>query len=116
MPTPKASSFPSPNLLHAHPQHLRPCPPCRHFHLNQLVRVDGVVTRRTGVFPQLHMVMFDCLKCGALLGPYYQQGTQEIKLMNCGACASKGPFQVSSGGRRASFLCGGGWGGGGVGG
>ncbi len=27
--------------------------PCRHFHLNQLVRVDGVVTRRTGVYPQL---------------------------------------------------------------
>lgn len=25
----------------------------RHFHLNQLVRVDGVVTRRTGVYPQL---------------------------------------------------------------
>ncbi|GAB4814991.1 hypothetical protein N2152v2_002037 [Parachlorella kessleri] len=67
----------------------------RHFHLNQLVRVDGVVTRRTGVFPQLHMVMFDCLKCGALLGPYYQQGSQEIKLMNCGACTSKGPFQIN---------------------
>ena len=30
-----------------------PPPQCRHFHLNQLVRVDGVVTRRTGVYPQL---------------------------------------------------------------
>jgi DNA replicative helicase MCM subunit Mcm2 (Cdc46/Mcm family) len=29
---------------------------CRQYHLNALVRLTGVVTRRTGVFPQLQRV------------------------------------------------------------
>ncbi|KAL4856536.1 DNA replication licensing factor MCM2 [Chlorella vulgaris] len=68
----------------------------RHFHLNQLVRVDGVVTRRTGVYPQLQRTFFDCLKCAAVLGPYFQAGDREIKLGSCPSCQSKGPFQAST--------------------
>ncbi|KAJ2388401.1 MCM DNA helicase complex subunit, partial [Coemansia sp. RSA 2559] len=41
----------------------------RQTQLNCLVRVSGVVSRRTGVFPQLKYVKFDCGKCGAVLGP-----------------------------------------------
>ena len=67
----------------------------RHFHINQLVRVDGVVTRRTGVFPQMDRIMFDCSKCMALLGPFYQTGDREIKINACPACLSKGPFTVN---------------------
>lgn len=67
----------------------------RHFHINQLVRVDGVVTRRTGMFPQLDRVMFDCVKCGAVLGPFYQAGDREIKINSCAACESKGPFTLN---------------------
>lgn len=67
----------------------------RHFHVNQLVRVDGVVTRRTGVFPQLDRIMFDCAKCGAVLGPFYQTGDREVKLNSCASCNSKGPFVVN---------------------
>ncbi|KAL4424005.1 hypothetical protein ABPG75_001306 [Micractinium tetrahymenae] len=67
----------------------------RHFHLNQLVRVDGVVTRRTGVYPQLQRTFYDCLKCGAVLGPYFQTGDREIKLGSCPSCEAKGPFQVN---------------------
>ena len=67
----------------------------RHFHINQLVRVDGVVTRRTGVFPQLDRVMFDCGRCGAVLGPFYQTGDREIKINSCAACESKGPFNLN---------------------
>lgn len=67
----------------------------RHFHINQLVRVDGVVTRRTGVFPQLDKVMFDCSKCSAVLGPFYQTGDKEVKINSCAACESKGPFTVN---------------------
>jgi DNA replication licensing factor MCM2 len=67
----------------------------RHFHVNQLVRVDGVVTRRTGVFPQLDRIMFDCAKCGAVLGPFFQTGDKEIKINACAACESKGPFTVN---------------------
>ena len=51
---------------------LRPPPPIRSFHLNTMVRVSGVVTRRTGVFPQLKIIMFDCAKCGHVLGPFTQ--------------------------------------------
>lgn len=67
----------------------------RHFHINQLVRVDGVVTRRTGVFPQLDRIMFDCSKCGALLGPYFQTGDKEVKINQCAVCETKGPFTVN---------------------
>jgi DNA replication licensing factor MCM2 len=68
----------------------------RHFHINQLVRVDGVVTRRTGVYPQLDRIMFDCEKCGAVLGPHFQTGDKEIKLNSCSSCMSKGPFSVNT--------------------
>lgn len=68
--------------------------PCSHFHLNQLVRVDGVVTRRTGVYPQLQRTFYDCMRCGAVLGPYLQTGDREIKLGSCPSCESKGPFSV----------------------
>ncbi|KAI6046019.1 MCM2/3/5 family-domain-containing protein [Pisolithus marmoratus] len=57
----------------------------RRSNLNTLVRVSGVVTRRSGVFPQLKYVKFDCRKCGA-----------EVKISYCPNCESKGPFPVNS--------------------
>ncbi|KAI0829890.1 MCM-domain-containing protein [Trametes gibbosa] len=68
----------------------------RRSHLNTLVRVTGVVTRRTGVFPQLKYVKFDCRKCGAVLGPFYQDSTREVKISYCPNCEGKGPFAVNS--------------------
>ena len=69
----------------------------RQSHLNCLVRVSGVVTRRTGVFPQLQMVKFDCTKCGATLGPYAQESTAvEIKPTYCPNCEKRGPFTLNS--------------------
>eukprot|EP00195_Chlamydomonas_chlamydogama_P012778 CAMPEP_0202892114 /NCGR_PEP_ID=MMETSP1392-20130828/1935_1 /ASSEMBLY_ACC=CAM_ASM_000868 /TAXON_ID=225041 /ORGANISM="Chlamydomonas chlamydogama, Strain SAG 11-48b" /LENGTH=845 /DNA_ID=CAMNT_0049575995 /DNA_START=38 /DNA_END=2572 /DNA_ORIENTATION=+ len=68
----------------------------RNYHLNGLVRVTGVVTRRTGVFPQLRVVKYDCAKCGYVLGPFTQTGEQEIKPNTCPNCSSKGPFMVNS--------------------
>ena len=68
----------------------------RRSHLNTLVRVSGVVTRRTGVFPQLKYVKFDCRKCGAVLGPFYQDSTKEVKISYCPNCEGKGPFTVNS--------------------
>ncbi|TIC30661.1 MCM-domain-containing protein [Wallemia mellicola] len=64
--------------------------------LNQLVRVSGVVTRRSGVFPQLKYVRFNCQKCSTTLGPFYQDGSKEIKISFCSNCQSKGPFEVNS--------------------
>lgn len=68
----------------------------RQSHLNCLLRVSGVVTRRTGVFPQLKYVKFDCTKCGITLGPFPQDSNAEIKLSFCQNCQSKGPFTVNS--------------------
>ncbi|KIP06418.1 hypothetical protein PHLGIDRAFT_90875 [Phlebiopsis gigantea 11061_1 CR5-6] len=68
----------------------------RRTNLNNLVRVSGVVTRRTGVFPQLKYVKFDCRKCGAVLGPFYQDSTKEVRISYCPNCESKGPFSVNS--------------------
>lgn len=68
----------------------------RQSHLNCLLRVSGVVTRRTGVFPQLKYVMFLCQKCGITLGPFQQESSQEVKISFCQNCQSKGPFTVNS--------------------
>ncbi|OJJ80015.1 MCM DNA helicase complex subunit MCM2 [Aspergillus glaucus CBS 516.65] len=68
----------------------------RQSHLNCLVRVGGVVTRRSGVFPQLKYVMFICQKCNITLGPFQQEATAEVKISYCQNCQSKGPFTVNS--------------------
>ena len=68
----------------------------RQSHLNCLVRVSGVVTRRSGVFPQLKYVKFDCTKCGVTLGPYQQESNVEVKITYCQNCQSRGPFTLNS--------------------
>ncbi|KAI4612102.1 MCM DNA helicase complex subunit [Alternaria ethzedia] len=68
----------------------------RQSHLNSLVRVSGVVTRRSGVFPQLKYVKFDCTKCGVTLGPFHQDSNVEVKISFCQNCQSRGPFTVNS--------------------
>ncbi|PSN64565.1 MCM-domain-containing protein [Corynespora cassiicola Philippines] len=68
----------------------------RQSHLNGLVRVSGVVTRRSGVFPQLKYVKFDCNKCGVTLGPFHQDSNVEVKISFCQNCQSRGPFTVNS--------------------
>ncbi|CAG8747361.1 4955_t:CDS:10, partial [Cetraspora pellucida] len=68
----------------------------RQTNLNNLIRVSGVITRRTGVFPQLKYVKYNCAKCGGLLGPYTQDIQNEIKLNHCIHCQSKGPFILNT--------------------
>lgn len=75
----------------------------RRADLNNLVRVTGVVTRRTGVFPQLKYVKFDCKKCGSVLGPFYQDHTNEVKISFCPNCEKRGPFTVNS--EQVTFYC-----------
>lgn len=58
----------------------------RQIHLNGLIRVKGVITRRTGVYPQLKAVKYDCVKCGAVLGPFAQTAAREIKVYNIYIC------------------------------
>ena len=68
----------------------------RQTHLNCLIRVTGVVTRRTGVFPQLKYVRFNCTKCGVVLGPFQQESNVEVRISYCQSCQSKGPFTLNS--------------------
>jgi len=67
----------------------------RSVHLDGLIKISGVVTRRSGVFPQLQEVKYDCVKCGAILGPFTQNTQTEIKIGSCPECQSKGPFNVN---------------------
>jgi DNA replication licensing factor MCM2 len=69
----------------------------RQVHLNALVKVSGVVTRRTGVFPQLQLMWFDCGKCGNTLGPFSQDNDKsESKPTSCPECQERGPFNLNS--------------------
>jgi len=77
----------------------------RQIHLNSFVQVNGVVTRRTSVFPQLQLVRFDCVKCGYTTPPIAQNvsskasnskfGDDLIRPQQCPECQSNGPFLVN---------------------
>ncbi|CAI7914754.1 unnamed protein product, partial [Closterium sp. NIES-53] len=40
-------------------------------------------------------VKYNCIKCGAILGPFFQTSSSEIRIRTCAECQSKGPFQVN---------------------
>ncbi|CAO3595518.1 unnamed protein product [Absidia cylindrospora] len=67
----------------------------RQNQLNCMIRVSGIVTRRTGIFPQLKWVKYNCGKCDQLLGPFYQDIHSEIKINTCPNCQCNGPFIVN---------------------
>jgi DNA replication licensing factor MCM2 len=69
----------------------------RQEHLNALIKVQGVVTRRTSVFPQLLSVKFACKVCSQSMGPFYSNGSQEIQPpARCSGCESGGQFTINS--------------------
>lgn len=59
-----------------------------------LVKVSGVVTRRSAVFPQLKICKFTCHNCGYILGPYTINGGELARERVRGA----GLGQLRSGG------------------
>lgn len=68
----------------------------RQSHLNALIRVSGVVTRRSSVFPQLKFAKYNCLACMHILGPFFQDGPTETKPLTCPQCQARGPFALNS--------------------
>lgn len=56
--------------------------------------VKGVVTVRSEVFSQLKKIIYKCIKCGFLKGPFYINSLNSIKLGNCTSCQSTGPFPI----------------------
>lgn len=69
----------------------------RQSQLNTLIKVTGVITRRTAVYPQMVVVKFDCSKCGSIVGPLVLNtlGNNIPKPSSCPQCQSKGPFSIN---------------------
>jgi DNA replication licensing factor MCM2 len=65
----------------------------RQIHLNALIKIKGVITKRTGIYPQMKKVFFFC-KCGERKGPIYLTNSDDTKLGNCYRCHSSGPFSL----------------------
>jgi len=49
----------------------------RQVHLNALIKIKGVVTKRTGVFPELTEIFYKCMKCNLIKGPYIQNSSDD---------------------------------------
>lgn len=69
----------------------------RHYQMDTFVKVSGIVTRRSAVFPQIIKGYFSCIHCGASNGPFEQHSDEEIKIKRCANCQSKGPFNLIDG-------------------
>lgn len=69
----------------------------RFVHMNKLVNVTGVITKRSQVYSQLKKVAFKCYKCGQIKDDYYLNNFHDIKslkLGQCSSCQSNGPFKI----------------------
>ncbi|TDH69538.1 hypothetical protein CCR75_002276 [Bremia lactucae] len=68
----------------------------RTAHLHFLIKVSGVVTRRTSVFPQLDRIHVTCPHCQARLGPFLQPKHQEFHVHVCSECHYQGTLLVNT--------------------
>lgn len=67
----------------------------RNSHLNSLVKINGIVTRRSSLLPLISIVKFSCLKCNSTFGPFTVED-DNFKPSTCFECQSRGPFKVNS--------------------
>jgi DNA replication licensing factor MCM2 len=86
----------------------------RRNNLDGLVKVSGVITRRSGVFPQLKLAYYDCIRCKFTTGPYRIEdstshssgpgdggngGRGDVSDSHsptlCPECDSEGPFRLN---------------------
>lgn len=63
-------------------------------HLNKLVLVHGVVTKRSGVFNQVKRLYLRCAKCNFPSGPFDVEEDKDLKPGACIECQSRGPWRV----------------------
>lgn len=66
----------------------------RYHHLNHLIQIRGVITKRTSIIPQMKRIFFYCEKCGEKKGPLIFNGNEDLQIGNCQICGSKGPFKI----------------------
>jgi DNA replication licensing factor MCM2 len=64
--------------------------------LNSLIKISGVVTKRTTVFPELVKSHYRCIKCNFEMGPiFHHQGEDSAQILgSCVSCQSRGPFHL----------------------
>ncbi|ELQ74290.1 DNA replication licensing factor, MCM2 component [Trachipleistophora hominis] len=67
----------------------------RNENLGCLVRIRGIVTRRSGVFPRLFLAKFICTKCRCTFGPFLLENDASFRPQSCLECQSRGPFLVN---------------------
>ena len=55
-----------------------------------MIKIRGVVTKRTGVFPELKESWYRCRGCSNLEGPFYNNTTEEgrVHLGSCMICSA----------------------------
>jgi len=63
-------------------------------HLNKLVAVNGVVTKRSVVSNQVKRLYLRCAKCNWPSGPFDVCEEKDLKPGSCIECQSKGPWRV----------------------
>ena len=63
-------------------------------HIGHLIKIKGVVTKRTVVYPLLKVAYFSCTKCGEINGPFYYHGMNSVlNIGSCPMCQSNGPYK-----------------------
>lgn len=66
----------------------------RTIHLNALVRVSGIVTRRSQVKPMLSKVFYHCPTCNASVGPVHLEPGDKPPQMTCADCDGEQPQRL----------------------
>lgn len=63
--------------------------------LNSLIKIRGVCTKRTTVFPELVQAYYKCNNCGFVEGPIYLDRDNTAHLLGpCQVCRAKAGFHV----------------------
>ncbi|CAE7907989.1 MCM2, partial [Symbiodinium necroappetens] len=63
-------------------------------HMNKLIQVKGVATKRTNVFNQVRRLWVRCAKCNFAIGPLDVAEETDLRPSKCLECQSKGPWRV----------------------
>ena len=76
------------------PTHIRDL---RCENIGHMVKLNGVITKRTSVYPKMKTAYFTCVKCGEKNGPFnYNSVNDNIIIGSCPVCQSNGPYTLDS--------------------
>ena len=65
--------------------------------IGHMIKLKGVITKRTSVYPKLKTAYFTCIKCGEKNGPFHYNSVDDhIIIGSCPVCQSNGPYTLDS--------------------